>query len=475
MTLWSLRGLVKALDGYLEVPEVSAPATPGTAKVRIYAKSDGHVYIKDDAGTETDLTGGGDVSAAAALTDNAIVRGDGGAKGVQTSAPTIADDGSVDNVTDLDIGVAVGSGEDGAITVAGASFTSPMMIHDLGTGWNAGVNIHKHSTTAAPTLLFSRANTDNTTHAVVTSGQQLGLLAFVGHDGTDYATAGYIYMTVGGTPGSNDMPGKIHLATSPDSSQTPADQLTIAQDGLVNVVTKLQTPTIELGHASDTTLARSGVGDITIEGNAVYRAGGTDVPVNDGGTGGSTADAATLNLGDGTSRTPTSTSDRVLARTNGGAGGYYTLQNLLNVIQYLAQATSVTDGFKFLVADESNVAKYANFEDLDPTGALLISRTIEYTGSGSSGKTVTLTGINRAHHIMFFRNDTTSNGPDGGVPMGGTGNFNRRSYPAATAAADCSLDAPAAGVAQVLTINNTLAGMNTAATTYRLVVIGTPT
>lgn len=42
---------------------------------------------------------------------------------------------------------------------------------------------------------------------------------------------------------------------------------------------------IELGHATDTTLARSSAGNITIEGNLIYRAGGTDVPVTDGGTG----------------------------------------------------------------------------------------------------------------------------------------------------------------------------------------------
>lgn len=54
---------------------------------------------------------------------------------------------------------------------------------------------------------------------------------------------------------------------------------------------------INLGHASDTTLARSGAGDVTIEGNAVYRAGGTDVPVTDGGTGASTASGARTNLG----------------------------------------------------------------------------------------------------------------------------------------------------------------------------------
>ena len=42
---------------------------------------------------------------------------------------------------------------------------------------------------------------------------------------------------------------------------------------------------IELGHASDTTLTRASAGDVNIEGNAIYRAGGTDVAIADGGTG----------------------------------------------------------------------------------------------------------------------------------------------------------------------------------------------
>jgi len=54
---------------------------------------------------------------------------------------------------------------------------------------------------------------------------------------------------------------------------------------------------VNVGAAADTTLARSGAGDLTIEGNAIYRAGGTDVPVADGGTGASTASAARTNLG----------------------------------------------------------------------------------------------------------------------------------------------------------------------------------
>ena len=45
---------------------------------------------------------------------------------------------------------------------------------------------------------------------------------------------------------------------------------------------------VNVGAASDTTLARASAGNLTVEGNALYRAGGTDVAVADGGTGLST-------------------------------------------------------------------------------------------------------------------------------------------------------------------------------------------
>jgi hypothetical protein len=62
---------------------------------------------------------------------------------------------------------------------------------------------------------------------------------------------------------------------------------------------------IEIGHASDTTVSRASAGDIQVEGNRIFRVGGTDVPIADGGTGASTAADAFTNLKQAASDTAT--------------------------------------------------------------------------------------------------------------------------------------------------------------------------
>lgn len=75
-------------------PEIAAPTTPPTGKVYIYAKTDGNMYQKDDAGVETALAGGGGgIGGSTGATDNAIIRADGtGGATVQAGSGVTLDD-----------------------------------------------------------------------------------------------------------------------------------------------------------------------------------------------------------------------------------------------------------------------------------------------------------------------------------------------------------------------------------------------
>tara|TARA_S200002703_G_scaffold8523_1_gene8590 strand:+ start:7999 stop:9354 length:1356 start_codon:yes stop_codon:yes gene_type:complete len=101
---------------------------------------------------------------------------------------------------------------------------------------------------------------------------------------------------------------------------------------------------INVGHATDTTVTRASAGDLNIEGNLVYRAGGTDVPVADGGTGASTLTANGVLYGNGTSAvaaTAVGTDGHVL--TSNGSGSAPTFQAAAGGGKVLQIVTAQTD------------------------------------------------------------------------------------------------------------------------------------
>jgi hypothetical protein len=92
------------------------------------------------------------------------------------------------------------------------------------------------------------------------------------------------------TGGLGSTDNRLVRTDGTDTKKVQGTGITVDDSDNITGVASIATTTIQLGHASDTTLARSGAGDMTIEGNAVYRAGGTDVALADGGTGASLAD-----------------------------------------------------------------------------------------------------------------------------------------------------------------------------------------
>lgn len=116
-------------------------------------------------------------------------------------------------------------------------------------------------------------------------------------DHTQYALNTHSYVTVAAEArftAERVLTGTANQITITDGGAGTTVTLATPQD--IHTAASPQFTALNIGHATDTTLARSGAGDLTIEGNAVYRVGGTDVAVADGGTGASTAAGARSNL-----------------------------------------------------------------------------------------------------------------------------------------------------------------------------------
>ena len=69
-------------------------------------------------------------------------------------------------------------------------------------------------------------------NTIVASGDDLGGLIFAGADGTDVdSQAAYILCQVDGTPGANDMPGRLVFYTTADGTISPTERMRISQNG----------------------------------------------------------------------------------------------------------------------------------------------------------------------------------------------------------------------------------------------------
>ncbi len=72
-------------------------------------------------------------------------------------------------------------------------------------------------------------------HTVVQSDDQLGIIRFSGSDGSSFVAGAQILCSVDGTPGANDMPGRLAFFTTPDGASTPTERMRIAANGVVTI------------------------------------------------------------------------------------------------------------------------------------------------------------------------------------------------------------------------------------------------
>jgi hypothetical protein len=199
---------------------------------------------------------GGDVDGPASATDNAVARFDGTTgKLIQNSAITIEDDGSMvipANSTNAGLRITqTGTGNALVVEDSANPDSTPFVIDASGNTYigrtsaalGAKLEVQNDSASAhvlqlcvsdthSPTTIFERIRAGTT---AVQSGDTLGQLSFRAFDGTGVPTGAVISAAVDGTPGTNDMPGRLVFSTTADGASSPTERVRINASGLTTV------------------------------------------------------------------------------------------------------------------------------------------------------------------------------------------------------------------------------------------------
>jgi hypothetical protein len=129
----------------------------------------------------------------------------------------------------------VGTSTARAFDSASATLTPLNQIES--TGSEAAFSVTRNNnTTLGPSIFLGKsrgAAIGGVT--VVASGDQLGSLVFEGTDGAKLVEGALIRAEVDGTPGTNDMPGRLVFSTTADGAASPTERMRIDSAGVLQV------------------------------------------------------------------------------------------------------------------------------------------------------------------------------------------------------------------------------------------------
>jgi len=86
-------------------------------------------------------------------------------------------------------------------------------------------------------IMFQKSRGTTLARSPVIVGDETGYIHFQGYDGDEYHSTALIVSHVGGTPGNNDMPGRLTFSTTPDGSASLIKRMTITSAGNVGIGT----------------------------------------------------------------------------------------------------------------------------------------------------------------------------------------------------------------------------------------------
>ena len=112
------------------------------------------------------------------------------------------------------------------------------LSHVDGSGVNGGFQVNRHTSVGgggAQLLLSATRGSSITGHTILQDDDGIGTVDFLGSDGDEFVPAASIQAQVDGTPGNNDMPGRLTFKTTADGASQPTEHMRITAAGDVQV------------------------------------------------------------------------------------------------------------------------------------------------------------------------------------------------------------------------------------------------
>jgi hypothetical protein len=110
-------------------------------------------------------------------------------------------------------------------------------IQVAGTGALAASSVGRYvASPNGPGFVFQKSRSGTIgSHTVLVSGDTVGNLTFEGSDGSNFQKCAEIQAQVDGTPGANDMPGRLVFSTTADGASIPTERMRINSAGTVGI------------------------------------------------------------------------------------------------------------------------------------------------------------------------------------------------------------------------------------------------
>ena len=119
---------------------------------------------------------------------------------------------------------------------------------------------------SGPSLILAHARGSEASNAIVNDDDELGKIRFYGHDGVDFNNWGAeIKVLVDGTPGSDDMPGRLMFLTTADGGTQPTERLRITSRGGFQFSNGFMSETVKIN-----TTARNGTQTVDLVDGMVH-------------------------------------------------------------------------------------------------------------------------------------------------------------------------------------------------------------